>query len=102
MTLQKAAEIATIIEQYAPSFGFHVALTGGVLYKEGERKDLDFYFYPHVDTKGFHVERTSLLQTLAKHGFEPRIDEKAPSGDNCRYVAKVTHNGINIDFLFDL
>lgn len=33
------------IEEIAPRYGAHVALTGGTLYKSGARKDLDVLFY---------------------------------------------------------
>lgn len=40
-----AIEFATMLEQVTPSFGCHVGLTGGCLYKEGERKDCDILLY---------------------------------------------------------
>lgn len=33
------------IEAISPNFGCHVALTGGLLYKDGPRKDCDVLFY---------------------------------------------------------
>ena len=45
--LQNAVTLCKEIEAVAPKFGYHVALTGGCLYKEGERKDLDLVFYKH-------------------------------------------------------
>jgi hypothetical protein len=33
------------VETIAPTYGAHVALTGGLLYKEGKRKDADLLFY---------------------------------------------------------
>jgi hypothetical protein len=33
------------LEQHAPDFGLHVALTGGCLYKQGSRKDIDVVLY---------------------------------------------------------
>lgn len=45
-------EIVTIcrrIENFAPKFGYHVGMTGGGLYKYGERKDADIILYPHND-----------------------------------------------------
>ena len=44
-TLYRAVEICRSIECECPKFGCHVALTGGTLYKDGERKDLDILFY---------------------------------------------------------
>lgn len=47
-TQQTAIDLCVKIEAIAPRFGFHVAMTGGCLYKahtEPERKDLDLVFY---------------------------------------------------------
>lgn len=33
------------IEEIAPIYGCHVALTGGCLYRDGVRKDIDILFY---------------------------------------------------------
>jgi hypothetical protein len=40
-----ALELCKEIEAICPQFGCHVALTGGLLYKEGPRKDADLLFY---------------------------------------------------------
>jgi hypothetical protein len=44
-TLEEAVEVCRMVEQTVPPFGCHVALTGGCLYKDGARKDLDLLFY---------------------------------------------------------
>jgi len=40
-----AIELCREIEAVAPDYGYHVGLTGGCLYKNGDRKDLDIIFY---------------------------------------------------------
>jgi hypothetical protein len=44
-TLSHGVWICTLIESVAPRFGFHTGLTGGVLYKDGPRKDIDVVLY---------------------------------------------------------
>ena len=44
-TLREAVELCTVLEFVAPNFGAHVALTGGLLYKDGPRKDCDVVLY---------------------------------------------------------
>lgn len=44
-TQQQAIDLCVKIEAVCPAFGCHVALTGGLLYKQGERKDCDILFY---------------------------------------------------------
>ena len=41
----EAIDLCRRIETVCPLAGCHVALTGGTLYKEGPRKDLDILFY---------------------------------------------------------
>lgn len=53
-TQQEAIELCKAIEAVCPKFGCHVALTGGLLYKDGPRKDCDILFYrirqaPEID-----------------------------------------------------
>ena len=42
---EQAIKLCVAIEAIAPRFGYHVALTGGLLYKNGFRKDCDLIFY---------------------------------------------------------
>lgn len=44
-TRQEALALCTRIEPIAAKYGAHVALTGGCLYKEGARKDVDILIY---------------------------------------------------------
>lgn len=44
-TQSEAIELCKLVEAVCPRFGCHVALTGGLLYKEGTRKDADLLFY---------------------------------------------------------
>lgn len=89
-TLDSARALLIKIEEFAPKFGAHVALTGGVLYKEGVRKDLDILFYrirqaPEIDEAG-------LTGGLKAIGFE--IIQKYG------WVTKAKFNGLSVDLLF--
>jgi hypothetical protein len=44
-TQAEAIELCVALEAIAPTYGCHVALTGGLLYKTGPRKDCDVLFY---------------------------------------------------------
>jgi hypothetical protein len=44
-TQADAIALCCEIEAIAPAFGLHVALTGGLLYKQGPRKDADILLY---------------------------------------------------------
>ncbi len=43
--LADGVSICKLIEPIAEQYGWHVALTGGTLYGEGGRKDIDIVFY---------------------------------------------------------
>ena len=55
------------IEKIAPNYGCHVALTGGTLYKDGQRKDVDILFYRIRQVK--KIDRDGLLTALRAIGF---------------------------------
>ena len=42
---REAIDMVKKIEAICPQYGCHVALTGGLLYKDGPRKDCDILFY---------------------------------------------------------
>lgn len=89
-TQEQAVRLCRQIEAVCPPFGCHVALTGGTLYKDGPRKDLDLLFYrirqePEIDIDG-------LFEALAEIGIE-RL-----RGFGWCYKAKF--GGKNIDCFF--
>ena len=53
ITQTTAIELCRKLEDIAPEFGGHVALTGGCLYKDGERKDVDIMIYRATDEPPF-------------------------------------------------
>jgi len=67
-TQTEAIELCRVIELICPAHGCHVALTGGLLYKQGERKDCDILFYRIRQVKEIDQER--LWEALALIGFE--------------------------------
>jgi hypothetical protein len=65
-TQQQAIALCREIEAVAPEFGCHVALTGGCLYKDGDRKDLDLLFYRIRNVESIDV--VGLFTALEKIG----------------------------------
>lgn len=74
-TLHSAAAFCRIIEQFAPNYGCHVALTGGALYKDGPRKDCDILFYrirqaQQIDIDGLKRCLAGIgVEILGEHGW---------------------------------
>lgn len=87
-----AIAFCTLVEEIAPSYGCHVALTGGCLYKTESRKDLDILFYrvrqtPEINKLGlFLALQDKLGVTVVKH----------VNG----WITKAKWNNRNIDFFF--
>lgn len=46
-TQKEAIDLCCLLEPLFAEHGWHVALTGGCLYKPGSRKDCDLFIYPH-------------------------------------------------------
>ena len=89
-THDEAVLMAVRIEQIAPNFDCHVALTGGTLYKCGPRKDADFLFYRVRQADRINME--GLLKALSEIG----IDVYQDSG----WVLKARHEQGDIDLFF--
>ncbi len=88
----EAINLCCLIERFCPAFGFHVALTGGVLYKEGHRPDLDLVFYRIREVNQPNVE--GLLDKLCDLGldvFKGGIED---------FVIKCRQGDKSIDLLF--
>ena len=90
MDLEQAVRICRIIERASPEFGCHVALTGGCLYKDGERKDIDLLFYRVRQVK--EIDYQGLFAALVKLGFE------LPNGFGWLFKSK--YFGCPVDMFF--
>lgn len=66
-TQAQAIDLARLIEDVCPKFGCHVALTGGLLYKDGPRKDADFLFYRIRQVE--EIDKEGLFTALAGIGI---------------------------------
>lgn len=79
------------IEKIAPAYGAHVALTGGLLYKDGNRKDCDIILYRIRQASEIMVDE--LFDKLSTIGI---VLVARPSA----WLFKATYNDKAIDFLF--
>lgn len=89
-TQAQAIELCRQIEAICPPFGCHVALTGGCLYRDGERKDLDVLFYRIRQVE--YVDTAGLWQALEKIGVIFQ--------DDFGWCCKATFDGRKIDCFF--
>lgn len=78
------------LEEIAPKYGCHVALTGGCLYKDGERKDVDILFYRIRQVE--EIDIAGLVKELEEFGVV--------FGKDHGWVYKATWCGNDIDFFF--
>jgi hypothetical protein len=89
-TQAQAIDLARAIEDVCPKFGCHVALTGGLLYKDGPRKDADFLFY-----------RVRQVECIDKEGlFEALADIGITHERGFGWCHKATWRNQPIDFFF--
>ena len=89
-TLDEAQKLCILVENAVRPANAHVALTGGVLYKDGARKDLDLLFYGVRQTYG--VDPAILLPALEKLGFE--------IGEQYGWVTKAYYQSKPVDLFF--
>lgn len=67
-TQAEAIKLCVLIENICPHYGCHVALTGGLLYKHGVRKDCDLLFYRIRQLDD--IDYDGLFEALSKIGFQ--------------------------------
>lgn len=89
-TLDEGVELCRRIEAVCPMYGCHVGLTGGVLYKDGARKDLDLIFY-RIRQEG-EINAAGLFDQLEIMGI--RIENRFG------WVVKATYYDRSIDMMF--
>lgn len=89
-TQSEAIALCIEIERIAPQFGAHVALTGGLLYKQGERKDADILLYRIRQVE--EIDEAGLFEALAAIGI-------AKTG-GFGWCHKAEYAGKKIDFFF--
>jgi hypothetical protein len=89
-TRNQAVALCREIEAICPAFGCHVALTGGCLYKDGARKDLDVLFYRIRQVA--EIDQDGLFEALRAIGIEHVADYG--------WCNKATYRGHKIDCFF--
>lgn len=91
-TQPEAISLCVLVEAVCPSFGCHVALTGGLLYKHGPRKDADLVFYRVRQVE--RVDFAGLLDALEAIGLS------IPTKGGPRWLVKATYRGKPLDMFF--
>jgi len=103
MTLDKIHDTCALFESVAHKYGWHVALTGGSLYKKGERKDLDIVFYQDsfsVNMLWFDlaVELVKELDLTLTYGYDP--DDKDLANGSQFFAHGVLGGDVHVDLFF--
>lgn len=93
-SVTEAVELCTLIQSVSPNHNCHPALTGGLLYKTGLRKDCDIVIYQRGDTDGVRppINWDGLWFDLVKIGLDMNVDYG--------YVKKCVWRGKTVD-IFD-
>ncbi len=95
-TRDEAIQLCRAIEDICPAYGCHVALTGGLLYRAGDRKDADILFYRIRQVEA--IDGEGLFGALARIGVE-RTGSPGSSAPGS-WVVKATLRGKPIDCFF--
>lgn len=93
-TTSEGVELCKLIQNVSPKFNCHPALTGGLLYKDGPRKDCDIVIYQRGETGGERkdIEWEGLWESLGTIGLKLVKDHG--------YVKKCEYQGKTVD-IFD-
>lgn len=91
-TLREAVELCKLLEVVIPEAGFHIALTGGLLHKEGRQANCDLLFY---QIRGVQPNYEILWKYLTVAGVI-RLPEDSYNG----FVVRATYRGKAVDCLF--
>lgn len=86
----EAMALCRLIEAVAPDYGAHVALTGGLLYKDGARKDADILLYRIRQVE--FIDMLGLCEALEKIGIE--------IGNDYGWCVKAKYQGKPVDLFF--
>lgn len=89
-TQEEAIKLAVEVERIAPQASCHVALTGGTLYKDGLRKDIDLLFYKIRQVED--LDKIKLGNLLSLLGFELLKDHG--------FVWKAKYKNKQVDLFF--
>ena len=89
-TQDEVIRLCIELEKIAPKYGAHVALTGGLLYKSGRRKDADILLYRIRQAPEIEIDDMFA-------GFEDAGVVKTGGFGWCH---KAEWNGKKIDFFF--
>lgn len=97
-TLDSALPVLRALEAVASKEGFHVALSGSVLYRGHSAKDLDVVVYPHNVNLYRAKDRARLLQSFQAAGFSDPYGVSPSCND--KDVVVVKNGGKRIDLFF--
>ena len=97
-TLESALPVLRVLEAVAAKEGFHVALSGSVLYRGYSAKDLDVVVYPHNVNLYRAEDRARLLQSFQTAGFSDPYEVSPNYVD--KDVVVVKNDGKRIDLFF--
>lgn len=97
-TQAEAIALCRELEAICPAFGCHVALTGGLLYKDGERKDCDIVFYRIREVDEIDVDK--LFHALAAIGITIDPDCDADEYGDEMWCVKTWCRGRPLDIFF--
>lgn len=89
-TTQEAIDLCIKLEAIAPKYGAHIGLTGGLLYKQGARKDADIIIYRI--RQAAEIEADEMFAAFEEIG----VQKVGGSG----WCHKATYRGKAIDFFF--
>lgn len=94
---KNAVELIRKLEPVLAAKGYHLALTGSVLFKGGSEHDTDLIAYPHKERL---MGNSDVLALLIPHGIEPWPNKNDYLDYPGRQIARCNYQGRRIDIFF--
>lgn len=96
ISVQQGIELAQRLEPKFAEFGYHIGLTGSVLFKGTSEKDIDFVLYPHDPEKTLGAQEIAYkIATFADK--RPWCITDSPYVNRTVIIASI--GGVRVDFL---
>ncbi len=94
--LEQGVDIARAVEAIVCPMGYHVGISGGVLFRGSSKHDLDLFLYRHNEAEP--SKKAELLSALAEKGFLNQFQTEEDYVE--KDVVITNYAGVRVDFFF--
>ena len=94
-----AVQLCSDVETIVRPMGYHVALTGSMLYGGGTGKDIDLIFYRHDNTRLELAHLRAIREALLQRGVLASLPRLSNDSSKIKYKSKTDEKGVTTEYL---